>query len=210
MCHNSQRCSVAVTVVAVGTESWLVEVGIRSENELRILQVREAGLAWVGLGRLLALGKTDNAARDAGTLTLSESALSVLRHWVLSLIVIILALVQNHGASNDRVRSAQVHEQVSVLVLGVGVEAGLQLLNIANASVVDVLVRVATVRAEGVVDVASGLASVFEVTELVDLKGVEAGLDHLEFANDRGKIVWLLSQLKGAAGVRVAQEIELA
>ena len=140
VCHNSQRCSVAVTVVAVGTESWLVEVGIRSENELRVLEVREAGFARVGLGWLLALGEPDNAARDAGTLTFSESALSVLRHRVLSLIVVILALVQNHGTSNDRVWSAQVRKQVSVLVLGVGVKAGLHLLKIANASVVDVLV----------------------------------------------------------------------
>ena len=63
---------------------------------------------------------------------------------------------------------------------------------------------------EGVIDIAGGLTTVLQVAIFVNLEGMKARLDVLEEANDRCQIVWLLSELKSAAGVRVSEEIELA
>ena len=167
------RLSVSVSVL-------LVEVGVARENNFWLFLGREDGLAGVESLRLLTLGKADNAACDACALTLSVAALAVVGLLVLGLVVIVLSLVDDHGASDDGVRSAKVDEQVSILVLGVSVETSLDLLNITNTSVVDVLVGVATVGTEWVIDLTSRLATVLQVAELVDLEGVEAWLESLE------------------------------
>ena len=133
----------------------LVEVRVAGENNFWVSFGREEGLAGVESLRLLTLGKADDAACDAGALSLSVAALAVVGLLVLGLVVIVLSLVDDHGAADDGVRSAKVDEQVSVLVLGVSVETSLDHLNITNTSVVDVLVRVATVGTEWVIDLTS-------------------------------------------------------
>ena len=74
----------------------------------------------------------------------------------------------------------------------------------------DVLVRVATVGTEWVIDLTSRLATVLQIAELVDLEGVETWLESLELTNDGGKIMGLLSELNSTAGVGVSEEVELA
>ena len=69
---------------------------------------------------------------------------------MLSLSVVIFSLVDGHGLTDDGVGSAKVDKEVSVLVLGVGVEAGLDLLDVTNAALVNVIVRVSMVGTEGV------------------------------------------------------------
>ena len=79
---------------------------------------------------------------------------------MLSLIVVIFSLVDGHGLTDDGVGSAQVNKEVSVLVLGVRVEASLDLLDVTDAALMDVLVRVSTVGTEGVKNVTNGLTAV--------------------------------------------------
>ena len=186
------------------------EVRVRRELELRRLLRGEDGLAWVRLFWHLALSKADNAARDFAAHALTVAAFAVGSLWVLSLVEVVLSLVDNQGAADDAVGAAEVGEEVSVLVLGLAVETGLDLLDITNASVVDVLVGVAAVGTEWVIDLTRGLAAVLEIAELVDLHGVEAGSEAGELTDDGSQIVGLLSQLEGAARHRVAEEIELA
>ena len=106
------------------------------------------------------VGKSDDAAGDLFAFTLTEAAQTIRSFRVLNLIVVIFSLVNGHGATNDGVRSAQVYKEVSVFVLSVGIEAGLDLLNVADTALVNVLVRVSTVGAEGVKDASSGLTAV--------------------------------------------------
>ena len=198
------RLSVSVVTML------LVEVRVAGENNFWLSSSREDWLAGVESLRLLTLGKADDAACDAGALSLSVAALTVVGLLVLGLVVIVLSLVDDHGAADDGVGSAKVDEQVSVLVLGVSVETSLNHLNITNTSVVDVLVRVATVGTEWVIDLTSRLATVLQIAELVDLEGVETWLESLELTNDGGKIMGLLSELNSTAGVGVSEEVELA
>jgi len=79
---------------------------------------------------------------------------------MLSLIVVIFSLIDGHGLTDDGVGSAKVNKEVSVLVLGVRVEASLNLLDVTNAALVDVLVGVSTVGSEGVINVTNGLTAV--------------------------------------------------
>ena len=198
------RLSVSVVTML------LVEVRVAGENNFWLSSGGEDGLAGVESLGLLTLGKADNAACDACALALSVAALAVVGLLVLGLVVIVLSLVDDHGASDDGVGSAKVDEQVSVLVLGISVETSLDHLDITNTSVVDVLVRVATVGTEWVIDLTSRLATVLQIAELVDLEGVETWLESLELTNDGGKIMGLLSELNSTAGVGVSEEVELA
>jgi len=147
---------------------------------------------------LLTLGEADNAAADTGAHAFSVATLAVFGHRVLSLVVIVLSFVDNDGAANDGVGAGESDKGVSDLVLGSVVEAGLEVLQITDAAVVDVLVGVATVGTEGVEDVSGGLAAVLEVTELVDLEAVESSLESFEFANDGSEITGLLLKLNAA------------
>ena len=113
-------------------------------------------------------------------------------------------------ATDNRVGSTQHHERVSILVLGATVPASLALLDVTDAAVVDVLVRVAVVGAERIKHIAGRLAAVLEVTVLVDLQGVEAGLDVLELADHGDEVTGLLRELDAAHRVRVSEEVELA
>lgn len=79
---------------------------------------------------------------------------------MLSLSVVIFSLVDGHGLTDDGVGSAKVNKEVSVLVLGVGVEAGLDLLDVTNAALVNVIVGVSMVSTEGVKNVTNGLTAV--------------------------------------------------
>ena len=74
-------------------------------------------------------------------------------------------------------------EEISVLVLGVSVESALDVLEVANASVIDVEVRVSMSGTEGVIDVASGLTAVLQVSELVNLQRMKARLNVLELSD---------------------------
>lgn len=196
--------------VSMGTEAWLIESWVGGENKVWLLLGREDGLARLGHLGLLALGEADNTACNSVAHTFTETALTIVCLWVFGLVEIVFSLVEDHGASDNGVRSAEVGEEVSVLVLGVSVEAALDVLEITDASVVDVEMRVTVLGTEWVIDVASRLASVLQITVLVNLEGMEARLDVLELSDDGGKIMRLLSELKGAFGVRVAEEIELA
>ena len=199
-----------MVAVSVGTKAWLIESWVRGEDKVWLFLGRENGLARLGHLGLLTLGETDNTACNSFAHTFTETALAIVCLWVLGLVEIIFSLVKDHGASDNRVGSAEVDEEVSVLVLGAGVESGLEVLEVTDASVVDVEMRVTVLGAEGVIDVAGGLTAVLQITKLVDLEGMEAGLDVLELSDDGSKIVGLLSELERAFGVRVAEEIELA
>ena len=211
----SEKATIASIEVFVSLGHWLL-AGFLEFGWLGVWGVENVNLGlldwnvdWLGLG-LLTLGEADDAAGDALALTLTVAALTVLSHWVLSLIVVIFTLIHDHGASNNTVRSAQLNKQISVLVLGVCVEASLDLLDIANSAVIDILVGVTSVGTEWVEDLAGGLAAVLEITELVDLEGVETWLQVLESTNDGGQIVRLLSELNASAGVGVSEEVEFA
>merc|ERR550532_2996073 len=90
----------------------------------------------------------------------SEAAFAIGGILMLSLSVVIFSLVDGHGLTDDGVGSAKVNKEVSVLVLGVGVEAGLDLLDVTNAALVNVIVGVSTVGTEGVKNVTNGLTAV--------------------------------------------------
>lgn len=203
-------------VATVGSVDWGMDRGVEVvETVAEVMKTVVDGLGRLllldGLGLfLLTLGKSNNAAGDALTLTLTVTTLTVLGHWVLSLVVVILTFVENHGASDNGVGSAQVDEEVSVLVLSVGVPTSLDLLNITDTTIVDVLVRVAALGIEWVEDLAGALAAVLKITELVNLECVKAGLDALELTDDGGKIMRLLFELESSLGVGVTEEIELA
>ena len=196
--------------VSVGTEAWLIESWVGGEDKVWLLLGREDGLARLGHLGLLALGEADNTACNSVAHTFTETALTIVCLWVFGLVEIVFSLVEDHGASDNGVGSAEVGEEVSVLVLGVSVEAALDVLEVTDASVVDVEMRVTVLGTEWVIDVAGRLATVLQITVLVNLEGMEARLDVLELSDDGGKIMRLLSELKGAFGVRVAEEIELA
>ena len=64
---------------------------------------------------------------------------------------------------------------------------------------------------EGVEDFTSGLATVFEVAELVDFQAVKTGVDSSEFSKHLCEITTnILGYVDEASGVRVAKEVELA
>lgn len=157
-----------------------------------------------------SLGKSDHTAGDTFALTFSVTTFTALNRGVLSLVVVILSLVNNHGAANNGVGSAKLNEHVSVLVLGTVVPASLDLLDVTNSALVDVKVRLTLVGSEGVEHLTGRLTAVFEVTELGDLEGVEAWVETFELSNDGGEITFLLSEGKSALRVGVTEEIELA
>jgi hypothetical protein len=196
--------------MSVGTEAWLIEFWVRGEDKVWLFLGGVEGLARLGLLGLLTLGETDNAACNSVAHAFLEAALTVVCLWVLGLVEVILSFVEDHGASDNGVGSAEVGEEVSVLVLSVSVETALDVLEVTDASVVDVEMRVAVLGTEWVIDVAGGLAAVLQITVLVDLEGMEARFDVFELSDDGSKIVRLLSELKSAFGVGVSEEIELA
>ena len=148
----------------------------------------------------LTLGKGDDAASDAPAHTFSETSLAVLRRRVLNLVVVILTLVEDDGATNDGVGTAQVNKKISVLVLSSGVPAGLNLLEVTNTAIEDVELGVALLGAIGVEDAASRLAAILEVTVLMNFHSVETRLDAIELTNDASKVTTrLLLKLKTAA-----------
>ena len=71
---------------------------------------------------------------------------------MLSLVVVIFSLVDGHGLTDDGVGSAEVNKEISVLVLGVRVEAGLNLLKVTDAARVNVFMRLSLFGTEGVKD----------------------------------------------------------
>ena len=107
------------------------------------------------LGFLLLIGEFDDTACDCFTLTFAVAALTIMHHWMLVLVEVIISLVNNDCASNDRVGSLKADEEVSVHVLSFGVEAGLDALEVTDASIIYVKVRVSMLGTEGVKDVAN-------------------------------------------------------
>jgi len=194
----------------VGTEVTVTVAETVSEVVLGLLGKLLGGLL-DGLGQLLlTLGEANHAAGDALALTLTVATLTLVGGGVLGLVVVVLSFVKNKGASDNAVGAGEHDKGISVLVLSLGVPTALNLLDITNAALVDILVRVATVGTEGVEHFTSGLAAPLEVAELVDLEGVEAGLDALELTDQGGVVAGLLLKSDAAAGVRVAEEVELA
>ena len=158
---------------------------------------------------LLALGKADNAACDTFAHALSDAGVTFVGSGVFGHVVVVLSFVDDHGAADNGVGSAEHDKSVSVFVSASSVPSDLELLNITNSALSDVLVGVTVRGTVGVVDIASGLATVLEVTELVDLESVEATLHALDFADNAGKITRLLHKLNTGGGVGVSEEVEL-
>jgi hypothetical protein len=145
---------------------------------------------------LCFLGESNDAAGNFASLALFVAAEAIWSIRMLSLIKVIFSFVDGHGLTDDGVGSAQVNKEVSVLVLGVGVEAGLDLLNVTDAACMDVLVGVSMVGTEGVINAANGLTAVLQVAKFVNFQGVKTGLEALELSNHGGKIVRLLDKLE--------------
>ena len=162
----------------VGT--WALDSG--SSVDLSAMHVGEgvggggAELVALTSGRLvlLGLGETDNAACDLFAHTSAVDGGGVLGGGALNQVVVITTLVQNDGASKDRVGSAQLSNGVSGGIALLLLVEDQKLLDVTNATSVDVVVRVTNVGAVWVEDVASGIASVHQIAELVHLQGVQA------------------------------------
>ena len=184
--------------MSVGTEAWLIESWVRGEDKVWLFLGREDRLARLGHLGLLTLGEANDAACNSVAHTFLESALTIVCLFVLGLVEIVFSLVEDHGASDNGVRSAEVGEKVSVLVLSVSVETALDVLEVTDASVVDVEMRVTVLGTEWVIDVTSGLTAVLQITVLVNLEGMEARLNVLELSDHGGKIMRLLSELESA------------
>jgi len=82
--------------VSVSTKAWLVESGVRGENEVMLFLGREDRLGRLGHLRLLALGEADDTACNPVAHTFAEAALTVMGLFVLGLVEIILSLVEDH------------------------------------------------------------------------------------------------------------------
>ena len=173
------------------------------------------GLGWLRRYRLLGLhlhllllGECDDTACNRFALAFAEAALTIVSLRVLVLVKVIVSLVQNNCFSKHGVGSAEADEEISVIVLGVSVEAGLDTLKVTDAPVIDVKVGVSMLGTEGVKDVANVLA----VAVLVNLSCMEARLDVCELAQELCEIVSSLLKLNLASRPRVslAQEIKLA
>ena len=196
--------------------TWALDSG--SSVDLRAVQVgervRSGGAELVALtsGGLVLLGlcETDDAACDLFAHASAVDGGGELGGGALDQVVIVTTLVQNDGASKNGVGSAQLNESVSGGVALLLLVKDQKLLDVTNATSVDVVVRVTNVGAVWVEDVASGVASVHQVAELVHLQGVQALRESSELASDGNIIVRLLLEVETTSGGRVAKEVELA
>ena len=159
---------------------------------------------------LLTLSEANNTASDGLTHALAESLLTAFNTWVLSHVVIITSLVDSHGAADNRVGSRKHNLSITGLVLGISGPTALKVLEITNASVHHVLVRLALLGTEWVENIADSGASVLKVSPFVNLHGVLAGTNTLELTNDGSEISSLLSESERTGRLGVADEIELA
>lgn len=152
----------------------------------------------LGLGRL-TLGEADDTAGNTRAHTFSETSLAFFRRGVLSLVLIILTLVEDHGAAKDRDWATQIDKQVSVFVLSIGgCKAGLNLLDVTNTAIMNVEMGWAPLASKGVVNLTSTFATVLKVTKLVNLEAMETGLDAIKRTDHAGKVTRQLLELKTA------------
>lgn len=97
-----------------------------------------------------------------------------------------------------------------MFVLSVGIESGLNVLDITAATVVDIVMRVALCSSEWVVDVTSRIATMLEVTELVNLEGMKTWLQSGELSCQFNEIVNILLEFDTSRRLGVSEEVELA
>lgn len=159
---------------------------------------------------LLSLLESNDTAGDLLAHALSHTALTALNLLVFSHVVIVTSFVENHGATNDGVGSTELSHGVSRLVLGTKVPTALDLLEVTDATLVHVVMRVSSDTTVGVEDISGGATAVLKVTELVDLETVEAWVDSSEFTDEGGHVSGSLSDLNASGRVGVSKEIELA
>ena len=159
----------------------------------------------VGLGNGLCLdfrvaeSKADNAAADR------------LTHALLAVDVVGVSTgIKDHSAAQDRVRTRELNKKVTGQILSLAFHASVDLLNVTNTALIDVVVGVTLLGTEWVVDLASGLATVLEITELLDLEGVDAWGEASELTRQLSEVLGGLRESDAASGVRVAKEVELA
>ena len=146
-----------------------------------------------GLG-LLTLGEADNTAGDGLSHADTLALLTALDAWVLSHVVVVTALVDDHGAAEDGVGSGKHGEGVTVLVFSVSVPTAHDHLEITDTAVMHVEVRMAPRGTEWVEDGSDAAAAVLEVTVLVDLEAVLARSDSFEFSHDGNEVIWGLGK----------------
>ena len=104
------------------------------------------------------------------------------------MIEVILTLVNHHRATDDRVGSGQLSQSVSNLVFARFFEAAHDMLKISDASIVDVLVMVAFIGKEWVVDWSKGGAAMLQITICVNLHRMKTRFDSREFADENGVV----------------------
>lgn len=75
---------------------------------------------------------------------------------------------------------------------------------------VDIVMRLALDNTEWVVDLASGSATLFQVTELVNFHGVKTWLEAGELSTQWNEIVNFLCEFDTSRWLRVSEEVELA
>lgn len=126
----------------------------------------------VGLrsGLCLDFRVAESEANYAAADGLTHSLLAI----ALSDVVGVSTGIKDHSAAQDRVRTRELNKKVTGQVVSLALHASVDLLNVTNTALIDVVVGVSLLGTEWVVYLASGLATVLEVTELLDLDGVEA------------------------------------
>ena len=164
----------------------------------------------LGLVLALTLGKTDNAACDALAHAFSHAEVFLGSCGMLNLVVVIFALVENHGATEHRVGAAEHDKKITLLVLRLSAPADRHLLKVTDAAIHNVEVSVALFGTEWVINTAGGFASVLKIAILMNLHSMHAWLDAPEASENSSEITGLLFKLNAAARIRVAEEIELA
>ena len=176
-------------------ESW--DLGL-----LKTLALRELS---VGLGNGLCLdfrvakSEADNAAADGLTHSLLAPA-----------VVGVSTGIKDHSAAQDRVRTRELNKKVTGQVSSLALHASVDLLNVTNTALIDVVVGVSLLGTEWVVNLSSGLATVLEVTELLDLEGVHARREASELTLHLSEFLGGLGESDAASGFGVAKEVELA
>ena len=118
-----------------------------------------------------AFSKTDDAAADAFAIAGSS--------------ILVRFAENDHRAADNTLSTTELNKWVSHLdLLGIAVVVDLDLLDISNTSVVDVITSKSCLGIEGIVDIASGLATLGQITVLHDFEGVQAGGEASKLSND--------------------------
>lgn len=167
-------------------------------------------LGHIFLGRALSLRKSDDTAGDTLAHTLAVAALAALDFTVLGDVVVVGSFIHDNGATDNRLGATQVSHTVSAIVLSLEVKSALELLDVSDAAIINVLVRLALRSVVGVENVTNGLTAVGEVAVLVNFHGVQARADSLEQSKVSKMVINILGEVDSAVGLGVAKEVELA